>query len=41
MILAQVVLLRTATVKNSVSVFCVTVAEAASDLWDVGWGSDT
>lgn len=41
MILAQVVLLRTATVKNSISGFCAAAAEAASDLWDVHWSSDT
>lgn len=41
MFLAQVVLLRTVTLKNSISGFCATAAEAASDLWDVHWTSDT
>lgn len=40
-ILVQVVLLRTATVKNSISGFCAAAAEAANGLWDVHWSSDT
>lgn len=33
--------MRTAIVKNSISGFCAAAAEAASDLWDVHWSSDT
>lgn len=41
MILAQLVLSQTDTVKNPLSGFCAKAAEAASDLWDVLWSSDT
>lgn len=41
MILVQLVLSRTTTVKNSFSGFCAKAAETASDLWDVLWSSDT